>query len=193
MTREWLKEEFPLILKSLKTAKEKRALRKAEAGLLDFYKFYKEKAISDGVKPLSKKEYSRYFREYSKFFIRKVAEGEYMQFPARIGALYVRGMKRPLKYNSEGVPNLPPNWKVTYEYWNKNPEAKEKRKIIYHLNENTEGIVYKITWSKRKAFFSRKELYSLLVSRLVKKLIHEEIVKGKEYIIKEQPQKQLKK
>ena len=58
------------------------------------------------------------------------------------------------------------------------------RKVIYHLNEDSSGIIYKVHWSKRNILIENKRLYSLRIARTPKRVISQAIKAGKEYIIK---------
>ena len=65
------------------------------------------------------------------------------------------------QFDENGNPILPPNWAKTKELWEKNPEAKAKKQLVYCTNDHTNGIRYKIIWSKRRVLVENKTLYSL--------------------------------
>jgi hypothetical protein len=89
-----------------------------------------------------------------------------------------------LKFNRDGIPLLPPNWAKTKELWDKNPEAKATKKIVYCLNEETDGVVYKLHWSKNRVPIENKLYYNFILTRANKRAIHQSIKQGKEYLIK---------
>jgi hypothetical protein len=121
---------------------------------------------------------------YMEFLIKKVISGEEVTLPARLGTLFIQGVKKKLSFNKNGIPMLPPNWRKTKELWDKNPEAKATKKIVYCLNEETNGVVYKLHWSKNRVPIENKIYYTFILTRDNKRAIHKSIVQGKEYLIK---------
>jgi hypothetical protein len=121
---------------------------------------------------------------YMEFLMKKVREGEEVTMPARIGTLFIQGTKKSLKFNKDGIPLLPPNWGETKKLWDRNPEAKATKKIVYCLNEETNGVVYKVNWSKNRVPIENKIYYNLILTRDNKRAIHKSIKQGKEYLIK---------
>ena len=107
-----------------------------------------------------------------------------MTLPARLGTLFIQGVKKSLKFNRDGIPLLPPNWAATKRLWENNPEAKATKKIVYCLNEDTDGIVYKLHWSKNRVPIENKIYYNFILTRNNKRAIHQQIKEGKEYLIK---------
>lgn len=121
---------------------------------------------------------------FNKFLMEKVFEGFEVVLPARLGVLSVVGTKQEIKFDSEGNPMLPPDWVKTKALWEKSPEAKEQKKLVYHTNSHTGGVRYKIFWSKRRVLVTNKNLYSLRFTRTNKRRVHEEITKNKkEYFV----------
>jgi len=121
---------------------------------------------------------------YMKFLMQKVREGEEVTMPARVGTLFIQGTKKNLRFNKDGIPVLPPNWGETKKLWDRNPDAKATKKIVYCLNEETNGVVYKVNWSKNRVPIENKIYYNLILTRDNKRAIHNKIKQGKEYLIK---------
>ena len=121
---------------------------------------------------------------YMEFLIKKVVEGEEVTMPAKLGTLFIQGVKKKLVFNKDGVPMLPPNWGETKKLWERNPDAKATKKIVYCLNEETNGVVYKLHWSKNRVPIENKLYYNFILTRENKRTIHKQIVQGKEYLIK---------
>lgn len=148
----------------------------------------------------TRSSYKRYFKEtekpvelntfiliangYMEFLMKKVLEGEEVTMPAKLGTLFIQGVKKKLTFNKDGVPLLPPNWSETKKLWEKNPDAKATKKIVYCLNEETNGVVYKLHWSKNRVPIENKLFYNFILTRDNKRTIHKKIKQGKEYIIK---------
>ena len=45
----------------------------------------------------------------------------------------------------------------------KNPDAKATKKIVYCLNEETNGVTYKVSWSKNRVPIENKVYYNLIL------------------------------
>jgi hypothetical protein len=135
-------------------------------------------------KPVELNTFIPIANEYMEFLMKKVLEGEEVTMPARLGTLFIQGVKKKLAFNKDGVPMLPPNWGETKKLWDKNPDAKATKKIVYCLNEETNGVVYKLHWSKNRVPIENKLFYNFILTRGNKRAIHKEIKQGKEYIIK---------
>ena len=148
----------------------------------DSYKLYKAEN-PDGV---DIKTYINMCNEFNKFLIEKVLEGEEVTLPARMGTIYIFGRKQEISFDENGnVKGLAPDWVKTKKLWQNNPEAKQRKQIMYHTNESTGGIRYKFLWAKNGVYLTNKSLYSLRLSRANKRAILEKVRGGKEYIIKE--------
>jgi hypothetical protein len=155
-------------------------MQKTDVNIRSSYKTYKESVST----PVEEKQYLKIANGYMKFLIQKVLEGEEVTMPARLGTLFIQGVKKKLKFNRDGVPLLPPNWAKTKELWDRNPEAKATKKIVYCLNEETDGVVYKLHWSKNRVPIENKLYYNFILTRANKRAIHQSIKQGKEYLIK---------
>lgn len=153
---------------------------KTEGNIRKSYRLYKK--VSE--QPIDIKHYIYLANDYNKFLMEKVFAGEEVTLPLKLGTLSIIGKKQEIKYNEKGELILPPNWGKTKELWDSNPIAKENKKIIYCLNEQTNGVRYKVFWSKKLMMVENKILYSLKMTRENKRRINKEIVSGKEYFVK---------
>ena len=134
--------------------------------------------------PTNIKDFVAIANGYMEFLMNKVFEGEEVTLPARLGTLYIQGVKKKLTFSKEGFPRLPPNWAATKRLWDSDPGAKERRQIVYCTNEETDGVVYKVNWSKNRVPIENKLLYALRITRDNKRAIHKQIKAKKEYLIK---------
>lgn len=154
---------------------------RTEGNIRKSYKLYRKLS----KKPIEVKHYIYLANDYNKFLMEKVFEGEEVTLPMKLGTLSIIGRKQEIKFNEDGVPNLAPNWGKTKKLWDSNHLAKEKKTIIYCLNEETNGVRYKVAWSKRLMMVENKILYSLKMTRENKRRINKElVVNKKEYFVK---------
>jgi hypothetical protein len=155
-------------------------MQKTDLNIRSSYKRYSKEVET----PVEINNFISIANGYMEFLMQKVREGEEVTMPARIGTLFIQGTKKNLKFNKDGVPLLPPNWAKTKELWERNPDAKATKKIVYCLNEETNGVVYKVNWSKNRVPIENKIYYNLILTRDNKRAIHQSIKQGKEYLIK---------
>lgn len=155
-------------------------MQKTDLNLRSSYKIYSQESET----PIERKEFLKISEKYIQFLMSKILKGEEITLPARLGTFFIQGTKRPLKFNKDGIPLLPPNWAKTKQLWEKNPEAKQTKKIVYCLNEETDGVTYKLVWSKNRVPIENKVYYNFILTRANKRAISSFIKQGKEYLIK---------
>ncbi len=156
-------------------------MQKTEANARDSYKLYKQ--VSEN--PVDSKPYLEIGGGFRAFLVEKALEGEEVTLPARMGTLSFRGRKAPLRFDSNGVPKLPPDWQRTKALWARNPEAKLTKKLVFCTNEHTGGVVYKFFWSKNRVPIENKTLYSLRMTKTHKSEGHHIIKSGKEFLVRQ--------
>ena len=155
-------------------------MQKTDLNIRSSYKRYSKEVET----PVEINDFISIANGYMEFLMQKVREGEEVIMPAKIGTLFIQGTKKNLKFNKDGVPLLPPNWGETKKLWDRSPDAKATKKIVYCLNEETNGVVYKVNWSKNRVPIENKIYYNLILTRDNKRAIHNKIKEGKEYLIK---------
>lgn len=147
----------------------------------DSYKYYKKNATS----PVTIKIYLGIVIGFIQFIMEQVFNGYDVVLPARLGRIGIRGKKVKPRVDENGkIKGLAPNWGETRKLWESNPEAKEKRTIMYCFNEHTNGLRFKITWFKKTALFHNKSVYSFKASRANKRATTAKVNNGAEYIEK---------
>lgn len=148
--------------------------------LRDSYKFYKDEYNS----VIGIKIYLEIVLGYIQFLMFKVFEGHEIKLPARLGSFYIRGRKVKPRIGQDGeIKGLAPNWADTKKLWDSNPEAKEKKEIVYCFNEHTDGVRYKLIWSKKNVNVKNKMIYSIRFSRDNKREVLRRLQKQQEYIV----------
>ena len=146
----------------------------------DTYRLYKKRAK---VIRFTNGEYSALVGRFMKFIIQQLLDGEEVCLPFSLGRIYIMGFKIKVKIDKEGrITNLAPSWNKTLELWDRNPKAKEKKQIVFCTNEHSDGYRYHVTWSKTGANLKHKRLYSFIMARRNKRMLHGRIMEGKEYM-----------
>jgi hypothetical protein len=157
----------------------------------DMFKFYnKNRATKYSDYEVSYTKYSKVLNLFNQEVSRMILE-ESFEFimPARLGTLRIRKYKPKIRLDEQGnliKKNLAPNWEATKELWNKNPKAKEEKKIVYHTNSHSEGYQYRWFYNAYRSNCKNKTAYLFKASRTNKRrlssLIKDENFKGDYYL-----------
>ena len=147
----------------------------------DSYVVYKN--MSDN--PINISEYVQIINQFMKFLILKLLSTGEIILPERLGRLSIFGKKVNVRIENGEIKGLAPDWVKTKQLWDSDEEAKNNKQLVYHFNEETNGIRYKFFWSKNRVLVSNKTLYNLRMTRTNKRALSNLVKEGKEYLIKD--------
>lgn len=147
----------------------------------DSYKLYK----ASNTNPVSISTYVSIVNGFMKFLIKKLLNKGEIRLPERMGYIHIQGKEVNVRIEDGKIKGLSPDWAGTKKLWEENPEAKEKKQLVYHFNEETNGVRYKYNWKKSKVLVPNRSLYQLRMTRTNKRDLSALIKKGKEYQITE--------
>lgn len=147
----------------------------------DSYVVYKN--MSDN--PINISEYVQIINQVMKFLILKLLSTGEIILPERLGRLSIFGKKVNVRIENGEIKGLAPDWVKTKQLWDSDEEAKNNKQLVYHFNEETNGIRYKFFWSKNRVLVSNKTLYNLRMTRSNKRELSKLVREGKEYLIKD--------
>lgn len=139
---------------------------------------------------------------YLKYLIEKIIEGHDVKLGAKLGIITVRGTKVKASIDSAGkIKGLAPDWSKTRVSWLKKAKElgltwkeyiekvpKHERQVLYCFNEHSDYIRYKFTWFKKNVVVKNKTIYSFILNRANKLMLHQAIMEGKEYLVNTQKQ-----
>ena len=146
----------------------------------DSYIVYKNMSVN----PINISQYVQIINHFMKFLSSKLLSTGEITIPERLGKLSIYGKKVKVKVEDGQIKGLAPDWVKTKELWESDKEAKENKQLVYHFNEETNGIRYKYVWSKNRVLVSNKTLYNLRMTRTNKRELSKLVKEGKEYLIK---------
>lgn len=150
-------------------------------GIQDIYKSYKKDNKKNSV---SFSDFRDILFGYVEFIILKLLSGDTVCLPERMGNLQFVGQKVKPKIDDEGnIKGLSPDWKKTNELWNNCPECKERKELVFHFNEHTQGLRYRMKWSKKRVFIQNKEYYTFRLSVPNKDRFVQSVENGNEYLV----------
>jgi hypothetical protein len=135
--------------------------------------------------PINITQYVQIINQFMKFLINKLFEKGQVTLPEKLGTLQIIGKKVKVKIEDGQIKGLAPDWVKTKELWESDEEAKNNKQLVYHFNEQTNGIRYRFFWSKNRVLVSNKTLYNIKMTRTNKRTLSQLVKNGKEYIIKD--------
>lgn len=147
----------------------------------DSYIVYKN--LSDN--PINISQYVQIVNQFMKFLINRLFEKGQVSLPEKLGNLQIVGKKVKVKIEDGQIKGLAPDWVKTKELWEKDTEAKKNKQLVYHFNEQTNGVRYRFFWSKNRILVSNKTLFNIKMTRTNKRTLSQLVKNGKEYLIKD--------
>ena len=147
----------------------------------DSYVVYKNMSVN----PINISQYVQIINHFMKFLSSKLLSTGEIILPERLGRLSIFGKKVNVRIEDGEIKGLAPDWVKTKELWDSDPIAKQNKQLVYHFNEETNGIRYKFAWSKNRVLVSNKTLYNLRMTRSNKRELSKLVREGKEYLIKD--------
>jgi hypothetical protein len=143
----------------------------ADYGVNDMYNFY----LSHTSNPVSSKVYHKVINEFNSGLSNLIIFAAYeFSFPGRLGHLRILKYKPNVKLKDDGnvdTRRLAINYKATNELWERNPSAKEEKRIVYHLNEATNGYSVRWFWDKATCNIQNHTAYKFVATRKNKRLL----------------------
>lgn len=146
----------------------------------DSYIVYKN--LSDN--PINISQYVQIVNQFMKFLINRLFEKGQVSLPEKLGNLQIVGKKVKVKIEDGQIKGLAPDWVKTKELWEKDAEAKKNKQLVYHFNEQTNGVRYRFFWSKNRVLVSNKTLFNIKMTRTNKRTLSQLVKNGKEYLIR---------
>ena len=147
----------------------------------DSYVVYKNMSVN----PINISQYVQIINHFMKFLSSKLLSTGEINIPERLGKLSIFGKKVNVRIEDGEIKGLAPDWVKTKELWDSDLIAKQNKQLVYHFNEETNGIRYKFAWSKNRVLVSNKTLYNLRMTRSNKRELSKLVREGKEYLIKD--------
>lgn len=145
----------------------------------DSYILYK----NSSTEPVDIKVFIKVANAFMKYLATMLLETGSINLPEKLGKINVIGRKVKVRIENGEIKGLAPDWVKTKELWERDPESKSKKQLVYHFNEETNGIRYKFTWLKSRVLVSNKTLYNFKLTRDIKRTLSGLVKNGKEYLI----------
>jgi hypothetical protein len=139
-------------------------------GIRDIYKFYRK--TSD--KSVDFHTFKRVWETFIEQVIQGIIlEGKDFSMPS-LGSVGIRKQKVIVALTPDGDIDkryLRPDWDATKKLWARDPEAKKKKQLVYHLNKHFNGYNCKWFWDKSTCSVPNNTAYSLTMTRAHKRAL----------------------
>jgi len=131
----------------------------------DMHKFYEQNVEH----PVDLVTYSKLTEGFNEAICNLIIYNAFeFKMPHRLGTVRIRKRKIKINLREDGTISkgmLRPDWKATKELWNKDEEAKQNKKLVYHLNRHSNGFNHRWFWDKTANNIPNHTAYSLNMSR----------------------------
>ena len=144
---------------------------KTHFGIRDAYMYYKDTSDTPIDYNIFTSICKDFYKELAKMLIFNTFE---FRIPYRLGRLRIRKYKPKLKINPDGSldkSKLFVDFGSTNKLWLENEEAKKNKKLVYHLNDHSNGYQHRWFWEKRTTNIPNHSAYCFLPSRLNKRTL----------------------
>ncbi len=149
---------------------------KVDYGFKELYKFYK----SGAENPIPSEILNKLLREYNNEILRMVIyDGLDYSMYFRLGSIRIKKRDNSLRLGEDGeVENkLKVDWPKTHSLWtskypNKSFEELKKirgKPLVYHLNEHTDGYVFRWFWDKVTSNIPNQSAYRFRAVRGIRR------------------------
>ena len=145
-------------------------------GVYDAYKYYRKIKPKDKEYILTESQYFSIIRHINNILAKKIAKGETVELPHRMGALEVRKYDKTIKIGDDGkvYTNLPIDWDKTLKLWHEDEESRINKTLIRVESDE----LYKLIYNKRNAEYINQSFYEFSFNRELKKQLKQNIKDG---------------
>lgn len=150
--------------------------------ILSSYKTFRELG---GPVSVTRGEVCKVANDFNKFILELVTEGDEVRLPEKMGTISVKGKKIVTEFDAElgRISNQAVDHGETKKLWARCPECKDRKQMVYHLNEHSDGIRYKYFWSKERMIVANKLFYTMIFTRTNKRDLSALIQGGREFYV----------
>lgn len=133
---------------------------------------------------LPQREYLIIVKQFMKFISSELISKGSVLLPERLGKINVIGKKKVPRIEEGKLKGLFPDWGETKKLWARDEESRINKQLVYHFNEETNGVSYKFVWEKGRVLVENKTLYDVKLTRENTRSLSKAIQEGNEYLIK---------
>lgn len=132
----------------------------------EMFKLFKEQNPQVNI---DSKQYKEIINSLNLYYLEYILDtGNIAILPYGLGKMMIQKNKRKLRRTKDGSSvymSAPVNWN----------ETKKQGKVIYHLNESTDGFAYRYHWFKNASYMSHNMIWSMVMTTQAKKMLKNRI------------------
>ena len=157
----------------MEISKRTNGKNNSDYGMKDYYHYY----YSNSEDPVSRTVFSAIISELNQTVMQMMLNDsfEYRVPHLNLQLTIRKNRNRPKIEDGKLINTAPPDWKRTLTLWDENPEAREKKTLVRHLNHHSSGFVYKIITLKALSTFKNRKYYSFKPSRTFQRELRDRI------------------
>lgn len=145
-------------------------------GVYDVYKLIRKNKWYKIGRPLKEHEFYAVIRGVNDILASKLAKGDTVVFPAKMGKLELRKSEVGASIvNGKLAVTYPIDWSETFKLWCSDSEAMTNKTLV--RRNNTE--VFRVRYNKYDADYNNQCYYGFSLNRAVKRALKTNIEKGK--------------
>lgn len=146
-------------------------------GVYDYYKFYRKTKPKEAKYILTESQYFAIIRHVNKLLADELLTGMELQLPTRMGELQARKFETYVRFNKEGkmVTNRPIDWDRTLKLWYEDEKSYNNKLVLYR----EEKEIFRLKYSKAKAFYNNKSFYEFKFNKDLKLQLKSNIKEGR--------------
>lgn len=142
---------------------------KADVATKEMFNCYQNRIEKKSIYDIEKKIFVAILKRINGRIIENIITTNYeFVMPFRLGTLSVKKFKTRLKLDADGnlvKSKIPVDYGKTLALWKVNPEARAAKKLVYFLNDHTDGFRYTFNWDKRTCNVRNRSIYCFKASR----------------------------
>jgi len=132
----------------------------------DFYISYKDYTLNNDIYKVPKTIFRSIITDYMCYLMDEIIyRAKEIRLPSGLGRVFVN-KKKPLSLTMHGL-NI--DFKT----------SKDINKVVFHLNEHSDGYMYRFKWEKKDIIMHNKSYYELVHNRASKRKLAS-VIKSKE-------------
>lgn len=148
---------------------------KSDYGMMDYFWDYRKRYKNYNI---SRELYPKILRSINEKIFKEIVNKPYdFRIPKRLG--YIKIRKYYPEFSVVGnkvVKNkMMIDFPATFRLWESDPDAYEKKILLYYENDHSDGFVFKIKYDKRHSFYKNRSVYMFAPTRKMKNLLGKNI------------------
>ena len=154
---------------------KKRSPKKhpTDLGSKDIYnQFKKDKKELVEKYDITRGKFSSICKELNEMFFKEVLKNNPWKLPLNLGVIEIRKFKLKPRLTEDGEldkKTVVLDYKKTNDLWERDPEAKRKKKLIFRDNKHTNGFIHKFIWNRSRRRVTNIYHYKFIMRRDVKR------------------------